>query len=478
MNSRVFIASSSGALPFAHQLAALLKNNPGIQPTVWDEKGAVFELSKAYIESLVDALDEFDFAVMLFHPDDRGEIKGKKVATTRDNVVFEYGLFIGKLGRDRCYVIQPENIDLRIPSDLLGVHNATYVHKTTTDPEEVKKLMVPAANLILGRINEINQKKKAGPTNIQVIGSHLHLGTTQLQIFTQLEECIRDGITLPEEILYWSVESANAWLDYEQETFQNANGAIGLMARFIDKNNPGVPINLISLGCGSGAKDVLMLNMLSPQQRMLHYIPVGQSYTLLEKAIGEALSNNAENFMVNGIRADFRQLPSLKHLFHKKGVKNIYSLLGCTLGNYDEVGLLNSITTCMEEDDYLLLEIGALSEELKNKKNGETMGSGKYADHKLQRFLLSPAKNFVASIQNDALWFIVDNENITVPNSVRVIVKFDNKTLPNQNPFDIAYSTHYQEEDLVQFLLDFHELQTIHQDTKKGNIYLVCRKGH
>lgn len=477
MISRIFIASSSSALLYAKQLAELLKEDPKLLPVVWDESGAVFDIAKTYIESLVDALMDFDYAVMVFHPDDMGTIKGEQIATPRDNVVFEYGLFIGKLGRERCYIVQPQNIPLRIPSDLMGINNALYQYQDTKDPAQVKILMKPAAAIISKRISEENLVRKNHPRNIQIINGYLHMATTLRKTYSKLADCIRNGLTLPEEILYWSVESANAWLNYEQETFQNANAALALLAKKIDDITIYENLHFISLGCGSGEKDVLMINRLSPNERPVSYFPIDQSYTLLENAIGEILSNiNADDLYVRGIRADFRQLPAFRNIFNKKNTVAIFSMLGCTLGNYDEVSLLTAITECMKPGDLLILELASVSDELTQKQNGDIIESGKYADRKLQDFLLSPIKPFVKQLGRESLRFIIDKDNVTVNESIRVIVRFDNAELPEQQPFDIAYSTHYKKDELAKYLKEQHELETIYDNTLKKNIYLLCRK--
>ena len=44
----------------------------------------------------------------------------------RDNVLFECGLFIGKIGRNRTFIVYDSEKEIKIPSDLAGVSMATF----------------------------------------------------------------------------------------------------------------------------------------------------------------------------------------------------------------------------------------------------------------------------------------------------------------------------------------------------------------
>ena len=61
-----------------------------------------------------------DFAIALFTPDDVGGLDDDALQPrARQNVVFEFGYFIGKFGRDRVLALVKGNPE--IPSDYSGV---------------------------------------------------------------------------------------------------------------------------------------------------------------------------------------------------------------------------------------------------------------------------------------------------------------------------------------------------------------------
>jgi predicted nucleotide-binding protein/predicted Rossmann-fold nucleotide-binding protein len=72
------------------------------------------------IEKLEREVDSIGFSFIIYTPDDYGRLKGEsEKARARQNVIFEHGLLLGLLGRQRtCAIIQNE---LELPSDLNGI---------------------------------------------------------------------------------------------------------------------------------------------------------------------------------------------------------------------------------------------------------------------------------------------------------------------------------------------------------------------
>ena len=118
----VFIGSSTEGLPIAKAVQKALE--PAADVTVWSQ--GIFEPSFGYLESLMKAVEEADFGVLVLTPDDLTESRGHLSTSPRDNLVFELGLFIGRLGRERCLFLFDTTKELKIPSDLLGIAPVTY----------------------------------------------------------------------------------------------------------------------------------------------------------------------------------------------------------------------------------------------------------------------------------------------------------------------------------------------------------------
>lgn len=120
---KVFIISSVEGLTVARTVEALLQHDP-VYAKVWEY--GTFRASKYTLESLEDELDDCDFAIAIVQPDDQVVSRGETQNAPRDNVIFELGLFVGRLGRLRSILLEPRGKDVRLPSDLQGLTTISY----------------------------------------------------------------------------------------------------------------------------------------------------------------------------------------------------------------------------------------------------------------------------------------------------------------------------------------------------------------
>jgi predicted nucleotide-binding protein len=57
------------------------------------------------LDRLLEAKTTYQYAIFIFTPDDTITIRGEDVLVTRDNVIFEAGLFMSHLGRKRTFIV-------------------------------------------------------------------------------------------------------------------------------------------------------------------------------------------------------------------------------------------------------------------------------------------------------------------------------------------------------------------------------------
>lgn len=74
----------------------------------------------------------------------------------RDNIIFELGLFMGRLGRVRAILMEPREEKVKLPSDLAGITTITYRYESGAD---AAALLATACNKLREHINAL------GPNN-------------------------------------------------------------------------------------------------------------------------------------------------------------------------------------------------------------------------------------------------------------------------------------------------------------------------
>lgn len=127
---RIFIGSSSEELGLANTAKAILDKDFDViiwNDSVWDS--SVFKINNNFLNDLLRASLQFDFGLLIGTTDDEVKYRGDAVMQPRDNVLFELGLFIGRLGLSKCaFVIDKE---LKVLSDITGITLARFEKNNT-----------------------------------------------------------------------------------------------------------------------------------------------------------------------------------------------------------------------------------------------------------------------------------------------------------------------------------------------------------
>jgi hypothetical protein len=149
----VFIASSSKSLDLARAIKDNLDRDADV--TVWDE-GSI-AVGNYTLDALLQRTAEFDFGVFVLSPNDLITKRDRQLPVARDNVLFEFGLFVSELGRDRAFLVYPRDVpDFRLPSDLIGLNGAEYESDRLQagDPNRTRAVLGFASNQIRARLQQ------------------------------------------------------------------------------------------------------------------------------------------------------------------------------------------------------------------------------------------------------------------------------------------------------------------------------------
>ena len=142
----VFIGSSSEGLPVANALAKRFGDKAIVD--VWDA-GNVFRSMESYLDSLLIASSLYEFAILVFTSDDQTTSRDETHATARDNILFEFGLFLGRVGRRRTFGLVLDK--LHVPSDLQGIHFDKFKRRADGRPVAA---FTTLADRIVGQVLE------------------------------------------------------------------------------------------------------------------------------------------------------------------------------------------------------------------------------------------------------------------------------------------------------------------------------------
>ena len=152
--SRIFIASSEKVLEFAGMLRNEINKAEYCGADTWKD---VFEITGAEtkIEALEASVKVYDYAVIIFTKADLTAGQGLR---SRDDCVFNAGLFMASLGRQRCVLLSSVEKDA-LPSDLGGIISQKFI-----EPEDLKSYdkCRPAIQPAAGAIQAWVQRTETG----------------------------------------------------------------------------------------------------------------------------------------------------------------------------------------------------------------------------------------------------------------------------------------------------------------------------
>ncbi|WP_052032690.1 TIR domain-containing protein [Pseudomonas sp. RIT288] len=135
---RIFVISSTEAMSIALTGIRFFSRHDEFEFCPWPIE--TFRASSYPLDDLEAELETADFAIAIAQGDDVTESRDSRKPSPRDNVLFELGLFMGRLGRKRTLLMTQEGCDLKLPSDLSGMMVVKYSKQISSTPSEQLQL--------------------------------------------------------------------------------------------------------------------------------------------------------------------------------------------------------------------------------------------------------------------------------------------------------------------------------------------------
>lgn len=114
---KIFLGSSQESISDMENLALTIEEL-GHEHLMWNDYNA-FPAGSFTMESLIDITKSVDAAIFIFNGEDKMWYRGDEKLSVRDNVLIEYGIFLGAKGLKHSIFVSKNKPN--IPTDLLGI---------------------------------------------------------------------------------------------------------------------------------------------------------------------------------------------------------------------------------------------------------------------------------------------------------------------------------------------------------------------
>lgn len=306
------------------------------------------------------------------------------------------------------------------------------------------------------------------------------------------KELLKRGYSLEGKTRVWNIadsklwyltpKQAQAYLDLlDTESYQSEFGPkeLTLIRKHIDELLKKVgkgPLNIVDLGCGDGRKAAIFIQKLKNQEKV-RYCPIDISGYMVERAIESMSKLNVEEIVEPKWNiSDFENLENIMPLL-SRGIykKNLFMLLGNTLGNFDFHELLYQIRSSMKSGDFLVigngLDNGMVEEDVinflkTNEKNNDFLIQIPL-QLGLKRSDISLDIKFVNSRIEFSYVLKEDKE-----------IKFQGKKVSFErgDQIIVAISYHYNKEDFTSFLNLYFDEVVVKTSEDGSYAIALCKK--
>lgn len=303
------------------------------------------------------------------------------------------------------------------------------------------------------------------------------------------KELIKRGHSLEGDTRVWNLADSKLWYltpeqsqafldlerseDYQKDVIQKEIDLINKnLDEILEKFHE--PINVIDIGCGDGKKALIFIDKL--KNKRVRYCPIDISSYMVNKALERIRKSDAVEEVVEfqWNISDFENLENIAALLRQGEYKrNLFLLLGNTLGNFEINELLYEIRSSMKGGDILLIGNG-----LDNRRGEEILKS--YNTKEVHNFLKYLPLQI--GLQENEIEFGTRFANSRVEIYYTILknkkIQFQNKQLflNKDDQIMVSVSYKYNREDFISFLNLYFDEVRVRVSDDGSYAFALCKK--
>jgi hypothetical protein len=254
--------------------------------------------------------------------------------------------------------------------------------------------------------------RKAGALQGTFVLGALDPDVDILAAFESLTDRIKNNEEIDHFYLYLGPHCAKNWIQLTKygayghnitriEEWLTDSLVIALRHHFASYADPADGCTVISLGCGDGHLDTLLLQRLIDRDVVIDaYLPVDMSFELLQQTVRHAKrAKNLGRLPIHPIYGDITNLNHVRGLVKAGGHPDVLVLFGYTMANYERA-VLGPLAGVMGPEDCLLVDARCYEQDegtLKDKglnDDVKTAVKKSYQHRQNEEFAFGPLANF------------------------------------------------------------------------------------
>ena len=306
----------------------------------------VIEINSDFFQRIQDLSNICEFGIFIFSAEDvKGEknIKGKEIYGTSENVLIEYGLFLGKNTDNRTFQVFEKGVsDI---SDLIKYNTKKYDFENT---EELSQIY-----------NQINKKLEEARRSTETFAEYYLITNRETSEEILTDENLKKWKT---KFLYLGRESANHWDSIEDNDDYISDEFDEIFRLFIQSIKLNQIDNVLSFGPGIGKLDEIITQEIVDND--FKYVPIDINPFLAIKSLKRITNNGSfeKIYVPTAIVDDFEENTSdlkryIKTNITKEKHKTLFLMMGGTFGNLEKpLTFLGDISNWMDKNDVLIID--------------------------------------------------------------------------------------------------------------------------